>query len=400
MPRPEILNLPPAEAVEHFRARGFHVGFDWRDTDANAHLVSFTAARAAKLDILQDLRAATDKAIADGIAFETFVKELQPTLVRKGWWGRQPMTDPLTGKTRIVQLGSVRRLRIIFDTNIRMAYARGRWERIERLREAMPWLRYVAVQDARTRPDHLAWHGTVLPVDHPFWKTHYPPNGWKCRCIVMQLSEDDLERYGYKVSDGPPPGSGRTRPWKNRRTGRIHQVPLGIDPGFQHNVGRARPGRDAMDRLIARIDAAPPDLARAAIGQPWRGQIFRRHLEGRSDADWPAAVLGGPVMAAIGARSRTARLSAETAAKQARRHPDLEPADYARVQRILDEGELFTSGERVAIGFMEDSGRLRRAVVKATKDGSETYLATLHKAQPYDLKAARRRLTRINREGE
>ncbi len=275
MPAPEILDVPPAEAVEHFRARGFHTGFDWRDTDAEQHLVSFTAAKAAKLDILQDLRTAADKAIADGTTFETFAKELQPTLVRKGWWGRQPMTDPLTGKTRIVQLGSAHRLRIIFDTNIRMAYARGRWERIERLREAMPWLRYVAVQDARTRPDHLAWHGTILPVDHPFWKTHYPPNGWKCRCIVQQLGDDDLERYGYKVSSGPPPLSGRTRPWKNRRTGRIHQVPLGIDPGFQHNVGRARPGRDSANRLIEKIDDAPPDLARAAIGKPWRGQLFR-----------------------------------------------------------------------------------------------------------------------------
>ncbi len=280
-----------------------------------------------------------------------------------------------------------------------MAYARGRWERIERLREAMPWLRYVAVQDARTRPDHLAWHGTILPVDHPFWKTHYPPNGWKCRCIVQQLSEDDLERYGYKVSSGPPPLSGRTRPWTNRRTGRVHQVPAGIDPGFQHNAGRARPGRDSANRLIEKIDDAPPDLARAAIGQPWNGALFRRHLEGRSDADWPAAVLEGPVRAAIGARSRTVRLSAETAAKQARRHPDLEPADYARVQRILDEGEVFSAPRGRAIGFLEEEGRLWRAVVKATEDGSEAYLASLHKAQPHNLDAARRRLKRVVGEG-
>ncbi len=36
------LDVPPAEAVEHFRAKGFHVRFDWRDTDAEAHLRSFT----------------------------------------------------------------------------------------------------------------------------------------------------------------------------------------------------------------------------------------------------------------------------------------------------------------------------------------------------------------------
>ncbi len=241
----------------------------------------------------------------------------------------------------------------------------------------------------------------MLPVDHPFWKTHYPPNGWKCRCIVQQLGDDDLERYGYKVSEGPPPGSGRTRPWKNRRTGRIHQVPAGIDPGFQHNAGRARPGRDSANRLIEKIDDAPPDLARAAIGQPWNGALFRRHLEGRSDADWPAAVLGGPVMAAIGARSRTARLSAETAAKQARRHPDLEPADYARLQRILDQGEMFVEDNgRFAQGFLEEDGRLWKAVVKSAAGGDEAYIVSLHRSKAADLDVTRRRFGPIRRDGK
>ena len=83
-----------------------------------------------------------------------------------------------TGERRIVQLGSRQRLRIIFDTNIRMATARGRWERFERTRRHLPYLRYVAVQDARTRPEHMAWHDTVLPVGHAFWEAHAPPNGW------------------------------------------------------------------------------------------------------------------------------------------------------------------------------------------------------------------------------
>ena len=77
-------------------------------------------------------------------------------------------TDPLTGESRIVQLGSPWRLRTIFDTNLRMSYSRGRWERIERVAADMPWLRYVAVLDERTRPDHLRWHGTVLRFDHSF----------------------------------------------------------------------------------------------------------------------------------------------------------------------------------------------------------------------------------------
>jgi hypothetical protein len=37
--------------------------------------------------------------------------------------------------------------------------------------------------------------GTVLPVDDPFWDTHYPPIGFNCRCGVRSLSESELERY-------------------------------------------------------------------------------------------------------------------------------------------------------------------------------------------------------------
>ena len=29
------------------------------------------------------------------------------------------------------------------------------------------------------------------------------------------------------------------RPWRNKRTGKVHQVPRGIDPGWDHNVGTA-----------------------------------------------------------------------------------------------------------------------------------------------------------------
>ena len=212
MPEPEILRVPPAEAIEHFRAKGFHVGFDWRDTAAGEHLRSFTVAKAMKLDVLQDIRGGVDAALAEGLSFRQFQERLEPLLRAKGWWGRQKLIDPLTGKEREVQLGSPRRLRIIYDTNLRMAHAKGHWERIERTAAEAPWLRYVAVLDGRTRPEHMEWHGTVLRFDHPFWETHYPPNGWRCRCLVQQLSDEELEDFGFSPSGGPPPGSGRRGP--------------------------------------------------------------------------------------------------------------------------------------------------------------------------------------------
>lgn len=253
----ESFDLPPEEAIRHFRAKADHYGFSWLDTDASTHVRSFTVAKIMQADILSDVRAAMDAAMPSG-DWRTFYNELRPVLEKKGWWGVKEMVDPKTGKTVQVQLGSARRLRIIFDTNLRTSLAYGRWQRIERVREAMPWLRYVAVRDARTRPEHLAWHGTVLTADDPWWDSHFPPNGWNCRCTVQQLSDEGLQRYGYTPSRDAPPSPVRT--WRNRRTGVTYQVPRGIDPGFQHNVGKLRgypnPGNAGVPPII------PPSRAR------------------------------------------------------------------------------------------------------------------------------------------
>ena len=86
-------------------------------------------------------------------------------------------------------------------------------------------------------------------------------------------------------------------------------------------------------------------------------------------------------------------------AKQAARHKNMAAGDYALVQRILDEGETFRDSARSMIGFIEIDGQLWRAAIKATGDGSRLYLQTLHRAQPRDLAAARRRLKRIGGDG-
>ncbi len=280
-PPPDIRDVPPEEAVEFFRAKGYHIGYDWRDTKAAWHARSFTVAKVMRLDILTDIRAAVDKALAEGQTFETFQRDLAPLLIARGWWGRKTMTDPLTGETREARLGSPRRLRIIYDTNIRMAVAAGKWQRITRLADRRPWLRYVGVLDARIRPLHAARHGTVLPWDHPFWQTHFPPNGWRCRCTVQSLSEAGLERYGYHVTP-PPAGWRETRPWSNARAGEIRHIPKGTSPGFDHNAGTADPVARTRTLLRERLAGAPPALARAATSDvtEWiaRGRVTRQAL--------------------------------------------------------------------------------------------------------------------------
>ena len=57
--------------------------------------------------------------------------------------------------------------------------------------------------------------------------------------------------------------------------------------------------------------------------------------------------------------------------------------------------EVFQINERNVMGFLEQDGQIWKAVVKRTGDGAETYLTTLHRAQPRNLVLARHRHKRI-----
>ncbi|MCX8505203.1 MAG: hypothetical protein ORN98_01125, partial [Alphaproteobacteria bacterium] len=88
-------------------------------------------------------------------------------------------------------------------------------------------------------PNRPYWHGTILPVDDNWWMTHFPPNGWRCRCSVISVSVDDLDRFGWTVNAAAPPIE--YRDWMNKRTGQIERVPVGIDPGWAYHVGKMPP---------------------------------------------------------------------------------------------------------------------------------------------------------------
>lgn len=375
------LNLPPAEAVEHFRAKGHRLSFDWRDVYADEHARVFTVAKVMELDVLADIRAEVDKAIADGITLPEFRRNLEPKLQEKGWWGRKRMVDPETGEEREVQLGSPRRLRIIYDTNLRTAYAAGSWERMQRTKEKRPYLRYVAIRDDRTRPQHAAWHNTVLPIDHPWWRTHYPPNGWRCRCSVQQLSERDLERYGYQLTERTRPSP--TREWTNPRTGQVRHIPKGIDPGFDYNVGISGQAhtRSLLTQAIERVAAGAPDMARAAIRAGLDAPDFERFVSSPSGA-YPVLIVPDEARAAIGAQGRVGVLSAESLTKNLKHHPELSIEDYRRLPLAGEDPLLIVQDSpRSVVVITRGADRLMWTAVKATRIGDEVYVTSYRRTR-------------------
>lgn len=92
----------------------------------------------------------------------------------------------------------------VFRTNIQSAYGHGRWQQQQRNKDKRQYLMYSAINDSRVRPAHLALNRIVLPIDHPFWLTHYPPVGYRCRCSCIALTEKQALKYGITPDDKLP----------------------------------------------------------------------------------------------------------------------------------------------------------------------------------------------------
>lgn len=264
---PDFPSIPFEEAVDALRRRGTNLfpSDHWAEVWQEQHQAGFTVARSAGFDILKDIHTELMKAMESGTTFTDFKHNLVPILQKKGWWGKTIVTDPVSGEKKTVQLGSIRRLQTIFDVNMRVSFAQGRWEQQQSVKEDFPYLRYEGILDSRIRPLHRSWHGTILPMDHPWWKTHYPPNGWRCRCDAVAISEDDLEENSWQVTDVPADGAPVT--WVNPATGEVMEVPAGIDPGWAYNPGNtdqaAHLAKLAMDKLVD----LPPHIGAAAVAK-------------------------------------------------------------------------------------------------------------------------------------
>ena len=199
-----VFGLPPDEAIAYFRQKGYRIGFDYRDVDREEHQASFTVAKAMQVDLLQDIRAQVDACLAEGKTLTDFIRALKPGLVERGWWGKTTMVDPETGEIKDVQLGSPRRLKTIYDTNLRTAHAEGQWQRIQDRKEFFPYLMYNHIPSKHERLEHKAWDGLVLRVDDPWWLAHMPVKAYGCKCNVIQLVDRQLEQNSIKVGEAPP----------------------------------------------------------------------------------------------------------------------------------------------------------------------------------------------------
>ena len=233
------ISLPFEEAIQFFRQKLGLKSEIWSAIYAEEHDHAFTVAGVMRDDMLTDFRLAIDTAIADGTTYQTFLGEFDTIVGKYGW--------SYNGSRGW-------RSRTIYETNIRASYQAGRYAQMtdpDVLKYRPNWM-YQHGDSVHPRPPHVAWHGTVLPADDPWWESHFTPNGWGCKCRVVALSGRDLTRLGKSVGSAPNDG---TFEWVNPATGEVRNIPRGIDPGWDYNPGAAawRPDLRKFDADIRKL---------------------------------------------------------------------------------------------------------------------------------------------------
>ncbi|WP_271783910.1 phage minor head protein [Aquimarina algiphila] len=90
-------------------------------------------------------------------------------------------------------------------------------------------LQYRTANDERVRASHAALHGITLPKNDPFWTYYYAPNGWRCRCIVVQVLADK-----YPLSDSKESmDKGKTATTQKGKDGKNRLEIFRFNPGQQ-----------------------------------------------------------------------------------------------------------------------------------------------------------------------
>jgi len=170
---------PPAEALKYLqnKAKNLQITVDWKQLDADAHDRAFTVANITSADVLQDIINYITETVAKGERFKDFQKKaieggLVERMQQAGWTGDK------------------NRLKVIYNTNVDMAAAKGRFKQLMVTKNIFPNVRYVQVERITKRHDHSLLHNKVFALDDPLLESVYPPSGFNCKCAVFPTKDE------------------------------------------------------------------------------------------------------------------------------------------------------------------------------------------------------------------
>ena len=119
----------------------------------------FGLAYSADLAVTKKIQETISRSVREGLG----ISDVAPIIEEMGPWSRSYAE-------------------VVYRTNASTAYTAGRFQiaRDPDVAEVIPAMEFVALLDARTRPNHAAAHGMIAATDDPIWRQFQPPIGYSC----------------------------------------------------------------------------------------------------------------------------------------------------------------------------------------------------------------------------
>lgn len=234
-------DVEPQEAIDYFKNKKVvtRKTFDLLAEDARSS--AFTVSGLYKSDVLKGFKDEISKALKEGTPQKAVIKRFKSIV---------------SGAYKQKELGNFH-LETVFRSNLSIAYNTGRRRALEEVAGDLPYWQYQAVMDDRTRPAHAALHGLILPANHEFWSTHFPPIGFNCRCTITAL-EGIPEGYNGSKPNGENNifYNERGAPFRAEIGGSMHDLTPNQFSGIPQNPNlrsviesRVKSGKFVLDQL-------------------------------------------------------------------------------------------------------------------------------------------------------
>ena len=229
-----------------------------------------------------------------------------------------------------------------------------------------------------------------MPVDHPFWEAHYPPNGWGCKCRVRAITQAEygrLQGSGRYSTEAP---ATKHKPWVNKRTGEVERVAEGVHPAFNYHIGKHR-RLESHSLIRDKVNASTSDLALGTVSSLVASQVFTDWFQQpAAGSRFVIAALDEDLQRRLGAKQKAVLLSDETLAKQKQHHPELALDEYRLIPEVVQKGKVIREKD-ARLYFFQRQGHLYMATIKTTEDKAENYLVTFFRVRPGHMQRKQRR---------
>ena len=99
-------------------------------------------------------------------------------------------------------------LKTEYDTAVIRSRQAADWQRFEQYADILPNLEWMPSTSLHPGADHKVFWGTILPMNHPFWKAHRPGDRWNCKCSLSATDEPPTGAPPVSTDpkDQPAPG--------------------------------------------------------------------------------------------------------------------------------------------------------------------------------------------------